>query len=217
VKRPGAGSLTQPRTELAGRSPSSVLTASQLERDLADREPAGRQDDCGAGRAAVRPGRLVGYLGLDPKVRQSGNEPAHHGRISKARPSAVRHTLTEADLLTIRAPGPMRALHERVRARGGHQIATVAVARKLAVLVWHLLTRGEDYAYGSPTLTQKKIRQMELTAGAPSRKGHRNPGPTGLSAPERRNHERQFAEHAELAYKRLVIDWQRTGKRTATT
>ncbi len=111
----------------------------------------------------------------------------------------------------------MRAFHERVRGRRGHQIATVAVARKLAVLFWHLLTRGEDYAYGSPTLTQKKIRQMELTAGAPSRKGHRNPNPTGLSAPERRNHERQLAAHAEFAYKRLVTDWQRTGKRTATT
>jgi len=81
----------------------------------------------------------------------------------------VRHTLTEAALLTIRAPGPMRPFHERVRARRGHQIATVAVARKLAVLFWHLLTRSEDSAYGSPTLTQKKIRQMEVTAGAPSR------------------------------------------------
>ena len=81
----------------------------------------------------------------------------------------MRHTLTEAALLTIRAPGPMRPFHERVRARRGHQIATVAVARKLAVLFWHLLTRSEDSAYGSPTLTQKKIRQMEVTAGAPSR------------------------------------------------
>jgi transposase len=163
------------------------------------------------------PGKLVGYLGLDPKVRQSGSEPAHHGRISKAGPSAVRHTLTEAALLTIRTPGPMRAFHERVRARRGHQIATVAVARKLAVLFWHLLTSGEDYAYGSPTLTQKKIRQMELTAGAPSRKGHRNPNPTGLRLAERREHERLISEHAELAYRRLVTDWQRTGAQTSTS
>ncbi len=28
--------------------------------------------------------RLVGYLGLDPRVRQSGNADARHGRISKA-------------------------------------------------------------------------------------------------------------------------------------
>jgi transposase len=35
----------------------------------------------------------------------------------------------------------MRAFYERDRARRGHQIATVAVARKLVVLFWHLLTR----------------------------------------------------------------------------
>jgi transposase len=27
------------------------------------------------------PRQLVAYLGLDPKVRQSGDEPARHGRI----------------------------------------------------------------------------------------------------------------------------------------
>jgi transposase len=58
------------------------------------------------------PGKLVSYLGLDPTVRQSGNEPAHHGRISKTGPSAVRHTLTEAALLATRAPGAMRAFYD---------------------------------------------------------------------------------------------------------
>jgi hypothetical protein len=103
----------------------------------------------------------------------------------------------------------MRAFHERVSARRGHQVATVAVARKLAVLFWHLLTRGEDYAYGQPSLTHKKIRRMELTAGAPSRKGHRAPNPTGLPAPQRRDHERALAQHAETTYQRLVADRQR--------
>jgi transposase len=35
------------------------------------------------------PRQLVGYLGLDPRVRQSGNEPARHGRISKQGPGDV--------------------------------------------------------------------------------------------------------------------------------
>jgi transposase len=160
------------------------------------------------------PGHLVGYLGLDPTVRQSGSEPARCGRISKRGPSGVRQTLTEAALLAIRTPGPMRAFHERVRTRRGHQVATVAVARKLAVLFWHLLTRSEDYAYGRPMLTQKKLRQLELAAGAPSRKGHRNPNPTTLAVADRREHERQLCEHAELVYRRLVTDWQRSGART---
>jgi hypothetical protein len=47
----------------------------------------------------------------------------------------------------------------------------VATARKLAVLFWCMLTRGEDYAHQQPSLTKKKLRRLELTAGAPARKG----------------------------------------------
>ena len=39
---------------------------------------------------------LVGYLGLHPRVRQSGSGPAHHGRLSKEGPAAARHVLVEA-------------------------------------------------------------------------------------------------------------------------
>ena len=41
------------------------------------------------------PRKLVSYLGLDPKVRESGNEPARHGRISKAGAAGARHVLGE--------------------------------------------------------------------------------------------------------------------------
>ena len=30
-----------------------------------------------------------------------------------------------------------------------------------------MLTRGEDYAHQQPSLTKKKLRQLEITAGAP--------------------------------------------------
>jgi hypothetical protein len=30
-----------------------------------------------------------------------------------------------------------------------------------------MLTRGEDYAHQEPSLTKKKLRRLELTAGAP--------------------------------------------------
>ncbi len=46
----------------------------------------------------------------------------------------------------MRTPGPLR-----VSARRGHQVAGVAVARKLASLAWRLLTNGQDYAYASPS------------------------------------------------------------------
>lgn len=44
----------------------------------------------------------------------------------------------------------MQAFAECTAARRGRDVATVAVARKLAVLAWNLLTHGEDYAWSSP-------------------------------------------------------------------
>jgi transposase len=154
------------------------------------------------------PRKLVGYLGLDPKVRQSGSGPATHGRISKQGSLRARHALVEASWSTVRQPGPIRAFYGRIRARRGHQVAVVAAARKLARLFWCLLAREEDYAYAQPSLTQKKLRLLELRAGSPSRKGQR----TGLWATNQamRKAERELATQGETAYKRTVADWQRT-------
>ncbi|MET0510161.1 MAG: transposase [Thermoleophilaceae bacterium] len=110
--------------------------------------------------------KLVSYLGLDPRVRQSGEEPVRYGHISKEGASEARHMLCEAAWIVVRYPSPLSAFSERIKARRGSRIATVAVARKLVVLFWHLLTKEEDYAFGRPTLTQRKPRRLELLAGA---------------------------------------------------
>jgi transposase len=153
------------------------------------------------------PKKLVSYVGLDPKVRQSGETAARHGRISKQGSSEARHMLCEAAWIVIRTPGPLRAFYERVRARRGAQIALVATARKLCVLFWHLLTREEDYAFGRPSLTRRKLRALELKVGASWRRG-KHSGPRVHETKKDREREREFAEQAEIAYRRLVKDWQ---------
>jgi transposase len=159
------------------------------------------------------PRKLVSYLGLDPRVRQSGNEAARHGRISKAGSAEARHMLGEVAWKVARTPGPMRAFFERVRARRGAQVAATATARKLAVLFWHLLTREEDYAFQRPSMTRNKIRQLELRAGAPPRKG--KAGVAGGKSKKLWDAERELSRQAEAAYRRLVGDWQASGpKRT---
>ncbi|GHE06073.1 hypothetical protein GCM10008024_39280 [Allgaiera indica] len=75
------------------------------------------------------PQKLVSYFGLNPRVRQSGLGPARHGRISKAGRSHARVMLVEAAWAAAKAPGPLRAFFIWIRARRGHQIAAVAVAR----------------------------------------------------------------------------------------
>jgi transposase len=149
--------------------------------------------------------QLVGYLGLDPKVRQSGSEPARHGRISKQGPGETRHVLVEAAWHAARTSGPLRAFHERIAGRRGRNIATVAVARKLAVIAWHMLSRGEDYAFARPSLTREKIRKLELATGAQRQKGKR----IGVWATKEQHRlDKELAAQAEIAYRRLVQDWQ---------
>jgi transposase len=154
------------------------------------------------------PRRLVAYLGLDPRVRQSGTEPARSGRISKRGSASTRWALVEAAWSVVHQPGPLRAFYQRVRARRGHGKAVVASARKLTVLFWCLLARGEDYAHQQPSLTAKKLRLLEIRAGAPTLKGKR----TGLFATRERMRraERELAQQAEASYKRMVSDWQAT-------
>jgi hypothetical protein len=121
----------------------------------------------------ARPNELVGYLGLDPRVRQSGDRPAYTEHISRQGSGHARGLLVEAAHSAVRVPGPLRAFYQRVRARRGSQIAAVATARKLAVIVWHMLTASEDYRWQSPTRTATKFRRLELKFGfsAPSARG----------------------------------------------
>ena len=153
------------------------------------------------------PQKLVSYLGLHPRVRQSGAQPASHGRITKQGRAPARGMLVEAAWAAAKTPGPLRAFFERVRARRGMQIAVVATARKLAVLCWHLVVKGEDYAFGRPSLTQKKLRALELRAGMPSRRGQKGRA-AAYSLNEVRQRERELGEQAEQAYRQLVADWQ---------
>jgi transposase len=128
------------------------------------------------------PSKLVAYLGLDPRVRQSGEQPARSGSISKRGSVSARWALVEATWSVVKQPGPLRAFYLRLRARRGHGKAIVAAARKLAVLLWCLLHRGEDYAHQQPSLTAQKLRRLEIAAGAPVRKGK----PSGVWSPTSR-------------------------------
>ena len=86
--------------------------------------------------------------------------------------------LVEAAWSAIKTPGPLRAFYQRIRARRGAQIAIVAIARKLASLCWHLLITDQDYAFKRQTLVDRKLRALELRAGAPTRHGiQRQPEP----------------------------------------
>ncbi|WP_189524348.1 IS110 family transposase [Mesorhizobium sp. M4B.F.Ca.ET.143.01.1.1] len=153
------------------------------------------------------PQKLVSYFGLNPRVRQSGLGAAHHGRISKVGRSHARAMLVEAAWAAAKTPGPLHAFFVRIRARRGHQVAAVAVARKLTVLVWHMLTKQEDYLWARSSLVAHKMRSLEQ-AGKPQKKGNRR-GPTyAYNVKELRNQEMRVAEQAQKGYEHFVEAWR---------
>jgi transposase len=161
------------------------------------------------------PGKLAAYLGLNPTVYQSGDGAAHHGRITKRGRSNARHLLVEAAWQAVRSPGPLRAFYHRVSAKRGNHIAAVAVARKLTVIIWHLLTKDEDYDWVRPALHAKKIRELELRAGYPEQRGQRGRS-YDYNLPHCRREERARAERAEAAYLRMTGGWRKRGPRQPT-
>ena len=87
-----------------------------------------------------------------------------------------------------------------------HGKAVVATARKLAVLFWCMLTRDQDYAHQQPSLTRKKLRRLEITAGAP--KYTRRSAGIWSTNDLMRDAELELARQAETSYKRMVQDQQ---------
>jgi transposase len=58
--------------------------------------------------------KLVAYLGLDPRVKQSGEEPARSGRISKRGSASARWALIKAPWTATLQPGPVHAAEIRI-------------------------------------------------------------------------------------------------------
>ena len=161
-------------------------------------------------RRFASPQKLVSYLGLNPRVRQSGLGLAQHGRISKVGRSHARAMLVEA-AWAAKAAGPLRAFFIRIRARRGHQVAAVAVARKLTVPCWHLLAKQSDYLWARPALVANKKRSLELQAGRPAKKGNQRGSAYAYNVKALRTQEMVIAEQAERAYERFVSQWRPRG------
>ena len=140
-------------------------------------------------------------------MRQSGVGAAQRS-ISKIGRSHARAMLVEAAWAAAKTPGPLHAFFVRIRARRGHQIAAVAVARKLTVLCWHLLTKGEDYLWARPALVATKTRAMQLQAGHPQQKGSRRGPAYAYNIKALRDREIAIAAQAERTYEHFVAQWK---------
>jgi transposase len=90
------------------------------------------------------PRKLIGYAGLAPRVSQSGKR-SQTGALSKAGSRTLRWAAVEAANQAWRPTNPWHEHYLRVSARHGKNPAKSAVARKLLIAAWHMLSRREPF------------------------------------------------------------------------
>lgn len=83
--------------------------------------------------------KLVGYSGLGARVHVSG-KTRHMGGITKQGRRELRAVMIECAWAAVRNHPAWRARFARLEKRIGGQKAIVAIARKLLVVVWNVLT-----------------------------------------------------------------------------
>jgi transposase len=87
---------------------------------------------------------LASYIGLTPRVHASADR-VRTGHISKEGNRLLRWVLVTAATQAARRPGPLRAWFRAVQHRKGKKIARVALARRLAEIVYHVWKEDLDY------------------------------------------------------------------------
>ncbi len=106
------------------------------------------------------PERLSSYTGLAPSVHQSGSV-SMTGRTGKMSDSHLRTTMfLVAQVCARYGPEGLKEFHRRVRAKKGYHVATIALARRLMVMIWKMLQEGASFkdVYGNELLERKKKR-----------------------------------------------------------
>lgn len=105
---------------------------------------------------------LVGYAGLGVRLHDSG-ETRRTGHITKQGRKELRTALVEAAWMTVRYHPHWKAQFDALAARSGKHIAIVAIARKLLVLVWHVLTDRAADRHADPAAVARKFMKWAST------------------------------------------------------
>ena len=112
--------------------------------------------------------KLVGYAGLGAKVHISGmTRPT--GRITKAGRKDLRSTLVRAAFSASQSHPRWKAEFQRLEPRLGRNKAIVAIARKLLVVIWCVLSEQAVDRYAEPERVARSLMVHTMQMGRANR------------------------------------------------
>jgi transposase len=95
-----------------------------------------------------RPRSLANCWGLTPGCRNSGEATRRLGSITKEGSALARFVLGQMVVHVLRRDGRLRAWSKEIRRRRGSKIGRVAVMRRVATIIWHMVRRQQPYHSG---------------------------------------------------------------------
>ncbi len=109
-----------------------------------------------------RPAKLVSYSGLTPSVHSSGGK-TRYGSITKQGSKWLRWALILATQKYKNHQSVLGNFYRKIAQKHGSKAARIALARKLATIIWHMLSKNESF-------NEKKLIK-DLSKGTVSPKG----------------------------------------------
>jgi transposase len=121
------------------------------------------------------PNSLANYFGLTPGCHNTAGR--HHiGGITKRGSAIARQVLNFAVLHIVRKDPAMKAWHKKIKSRSGAKTAKVAVMRRLATIIWHILRWGKPYQFRyepqAPAPKQGDLRSPKEVLGGIGNSNH---------------------------------------------
>ena len=110
--------------------------------------------------------KLASWLGVVPNVYQSADK-FYNGRITKRGSNEARWILTQIVQAAARKKNSkLKEFFNRKKKSIGHSKAIIALARKIATIIWHLITNDEMYedetGYQKGEIQKRKIIETEI-------------------------------------------------------
>lgn len=117
---------------------------------------------------------LVGYSGLGSRVHASGNS-YRTGKISKTGRKELRTALVESAWVAIRFSDYWKSKYDELIKRKDPQKAITIIARKMLVVIWHVLTKKVKNKHVTVETIAKKILKWAMSYCLATKQGVSRP------------------------------------------
>ena len=108
---------------------------------------------------------LVGYAGLGTKVHISG-QTHYSGRITKTGRKDLRYVMVEVAMHAVRSDPHWQRVYQSMLKRGKNEhVARVAVARKMLVNIWYILTESKADPFAEPGRVAASLHSLAYKVG----------------------------------------------------